>query len=254
MSRTHEALLRAEAKHESRHLKRYEPPNVEQKLLQLNLSKKQLANQNLSELIQSLHSINACIREPEVALDSYFDEAFFGRKDIITLLLKRKWLVLELIDSAVTNRNMKKIRSILQHVQNRKVRDNIEKSLLFLNRKNEILRNEYRSIAVLRADIQRTNKENPKALNGPPPLNAPNFDKKKSSQKDSKPLFGKESLPLIMTGGLIAIWGIGIALTHFLKIPVPVINEYAFLIILGFLLGMLSRLSPKRPTQKKENN
>ena len=107
MSRTREALLRAEARHESRYKKSQVPLDIEQNLLPLNLSEKQLANQNLSELIQSLQSINACIKEPALTLESHFKEASLSRENIIPVLLKRKWLVLELIDVAANDKSKK---------------------------------------------------------------------------------------------------------------------------------------------------
>ena len=252
MSRTHEALLRAEARHKSRYSKSHDPVNIEQKLLQLNLSEEDLANQNLSQLIQSLHSINACIREPSQAVDIYFDESSFSRKEIFSVLLKRKWLVLELIDTTVTDKNMKKIRSMLKHIQNNKIRATIEKRLSFLYRKNEILKKEYRSIAAFDAEQTKAIEEKEKAFKAPSLPNIQYNDMEESTPNESKSSMEQGSLSIIITGSLLAIWGVAITLTHFLEIPVPVISEYAFLVTLGFLLGILFRISQKGGSQKGE--
>jgi hypothetical protein len=156
MSRTHEALLRAEARHQSRYFKNYNPLDIEQKLLMLNLGKKQLADQTLSSLRRSLIRINECIKHPLASLGVYPDESLQSEEELkmafIPVLLKRKRLVLELIDTKVTDASILKIRSALKHMQNSRVRENIEKPLSWLHRKNQILKKEYDSISIFEKD------------------------------------------------------------------------------------------------------
>ena len=152
MSRTREALLNAEAEHSARYLKKYDHIDIEQKLLLLNLGKEQLTNQNLSELRQSYNCINECIKQPLLALDISLDESFARKEEIkfvfLPVLSKRKRLVLELIDKKVTAASIEKIRSALKHLQNKRIRAEIEKPLSWLDRKNQILKKEYHSLTI----------------------------------------------------------------------------------------------------------
>jgi hypothetical protein len=152
MSRTHEALLRAEAKRQSRYFDNYNPLDIEQKLLLLNLGKKQLRNQNLSNLKQSLIRINECIKQPFASFGISLEESSLSEKElkttILPVLLKRKRLVLELIDTKVTEASITRIRSALKLMQNSHVREKIEKPLSWLHRKNQFLRKEYDLISV----------------------------------------------------------------------------------------------------------
>ena len=62
MSRTHIALLRAEAEHKLKYQRKCDQLDIEPQLRRLNLGRKQLTNQKLSELRQSFDRINACIQ------------------------------------------------------------------------------------------------------------------------------------------------------------------------------------------------
>lgn len=252
MSRTHEALLRAEAKHESICSINHDDVDIEQKLLQLKLSSEDLENQNLSELTQSLHSINKCLKEPSIALDIDSDESFLGREDILPVLLKRKRLVLELIDTIITEKNIEKIRSVVKHIPNYEIQSTIEKHLSLLSRKNEILKKEYRSIAVLDAELPRTITGSKETSDTPSVSDSGSFDQEKATRKTPKSSMGHGSLSIIITASLLAFWGAAITLTRFLNVSVPVEQEYAFLVTLGFLLGILFRISQKARSEKKE--
>ena len=152
MSRTHEALLRAEASHQARYFTNYNPMDIEQKLLMLNLGKKQLADQTLSSLRRSLIRINECIKHPLESLGIYPDETLRSEAELkeafLPVLLKRKRMVLELIDTKVTDASILKIRSALKQMQNSRDREKIEKPLSWLHRKNQILKKEYDSISI----------------------------------------------------------------------------------------------------------
>jgi hypothetical protein len=252
MSRTHEALLRAEAKHELICSITHEDLDIEQKLLQLKLSREDLENQNLSELTQSLHSINKCLNEPSIALDKGSDGSSLGNQDILPVLLKRKRLVLELIDTIITEKNIDKIRSVLKHIPNYKIQDTIEKHLSILYRKNEILKKEYRSIAVLDAGFGKKINGSKETSDTAPASDAAPPDQEKSSGRAPKSSLGHGLVSIIITTSLLAIWGAAITLAHFLNFSVPVVQEYAFLVTLGFLLGILTRVSQKGGSGKKE--
>ena len=152
MSRTHIALLRAEVEHKLKYQKNCDQLDIEPQLRRLNLGKQQLASQNLSELRQSINRINACIQKPLSSLNIDLDELLQGKEELITaflpVLLKRKRLVLELIDTKVTDASIIKIRSALKHMRNSHARVKIEKPLSWLQRKNQFLKKEYHSIAV----------------------------------------------------------------------------------------------------------
>ena len=152
MSRTHEALMRAEATHRSRYFDNYNPLDIEQKLLLLNLGKKQLANQSLANLKQSLIRINECIKQPIASFGLISAECSWSEKELINaflpVLLKRKRLILELIDTKVTDASITKIRSALKLMQNSQVREQIEKPLSWLHRNNQFIRKEYFLISV----------------------------------------------------------------------------------------------------------
>ena len=253
MSRTHEALLRAEAKHESIcSITHEEDLDIEQKLLQLKLSKEDLENQNLSELTQSLHSINKCLNEPSIALDIGSGGPSVGNKDILPILLKRKRLVLELIDTIITEKNIDKIRSVLKHIPNYKIQTTIEKHLSILYRKNEILKKEYRSIAVLEAGLPKKLPGSKETSVTAPPSDTGSQGQDKASRRAPKSSRGNGLLSIIITASLLAIWGAAITLAHFLNFSLPVAQEYAFLVTLGFLLGILFRVSQKGGSGKKE--
>jgi hypothetical protein len=252
MSRTHEALLRAEAKHESIRSITHEDLDIEQKLLQLKLSREDLENQNLSELTQSLHSINKCLNEPSIALDIGSDGSSSGNEDILPVLLKRKMLVLELIDTIINEKNIDKIRSVLKHIPNHKIQETIEKHLSILYRKNEILKKEYRSIAVLDAGLAKTIAGSKEISDTAPAADAGSADQEKAAHSAPKSSLGHGLLSIVITASLLAIWGAAIALAHFLNFSVPVVLEYAFLVALGFLLGILFRVSQKGGSGERE--
>ena len=152
MSRTHIALLRAEAEHKLNYQTNCDQLDIKPQLRRLNLGKQQLASQNLSELRQSIHSINECIKRPLSSLNLDIDESLQGKEALLMallpILLKRKRRVLELIDAKVTEASIIKIRSALRHMQNSHDRVKIEKPLSWLQRKNQLLKKEYHSIAV----------------------------------------------------------------------------------------------------------
>ncbi|MBT8369767.1 MAG: hypothetical protein KJO34_02320 [Deltaproteobacteria bacterium] len=151
MSRTHIALLRAEAEHKLKYQKNCDQLDIEPQLRRLNLGKQQLARQNLSELRQSINRINACIQKPLSSLNIDLNEFLQGKEELITaflpVLLKRKRLVLELIDTKVTDASIIRIRSALKHMGNSHARAKIEKPLAWLQRKNQFLKKEYHSIS-----------------------------------------------------------------------------------------------------------
>jgi hypothetical protein len=196
MSRTHEALLRAEAKHQSRYFNNYNPLDIERKLLLLNLGKKQLGNQSLSNLRQSLIRINECIEQPFASFGISLDESSLSEKElktaILPVLLKRKRLVLELIDTKVTEASITRIRSALKLMQNSHVRERIEKPLSWLHRKNQFLRREYDLMSVfekegaaITGETQESFDESAESCNyyfGQP--------KKYSTDRNPYPLFG----------------------------------------------------------------
>ncbi len=241
MSRTYEALLQAEAKHKSKYSKNHDYLDIEQKLLQLNLSKEHLVNQNLSELVQSLNAINTCIAEPSTALDINSDDSFLSRQDILPVFLKRKRLILELIDTAVTDNSIKRIRSVLNHIQNKNIRNRIEKPLSLLNRKNEILKKEYQSIAVFETECAMAAAESEKTFDAPSVSHTQSSKHEEKARTEPKSFWGHGLLSILITGSLLAIWGVAITFTYFLKIPSPIIQVYAFFVTLGFLFGILFR-------------
>jgi hypothetical protein len=192
MSRTHEALLRAEATRQSRYFDNYNPLDIEQKLFLLNLGKKQLAKQSLSNLKQSLIRINECIKQPLASFGISPDESSLSEKElktaILPTLLKRKRLVLELIDTKVTEASIIKIRSALKHMQNSHVREKIEKPLSWLHRKNQFLRKEYDLLSVFekeRATVSDTSRES--SGESPESYNY-YFDQQKKYSTDSRPV------------------------------------------------------------------
>ena len=88
MSRTHEALLRAEAKREAIYCKTQGCSEIEQKMLQLKLGREELEGQNLSELTQSLHTINKFLKEPSKALKINSSDSSLKLEDILPILLR----------------------------------------------------------------------------------------------------------------------------------------------------------------------
>lgn len=196
MSRTHEALLRAEAKHQSRYFDNYNPLDIEKKLLLLNLGKKQLANQGLSNLKQSLIRINECIKQPCASFGISPDESSLSEKElkaaILPVLLKRKRLVLELIDTKVTDASITRIRSALKLMQNSQIREKIEKPLSWLHRKNQFLRKEYDLISVFEKERTAVTDEVQESFDE----SSESYDyyfnqqKKYSADRNPYPLFG----------------------------------------------------------------
>jgi hypothetical protein len=251
MSRTHEALLRAEAKHEAICSMLNGPLDIEQKLLELKLGKEDLENQNLTELTQSLHSINKCLNEPSIALDIESEESLLRREDILPALIKRKRFVLELMDTMITEKNVVKIRSLLKQVQNRKMQAKIERYLSILYRKNEILKKEYRSIENLDAQLPVTITENTKNIDTSPVYEDQAADRNKAAQSAPKSSSRHGFLSIIITAALLAFLGTSITVAHFLNFTVPAVQEYAFLVTLGFLMGIMFRISQKGNSEKK---
>ena len=168
MSRTHEALLRAEANHQTRYFNNYNPLDIEKKLSLLNLGKKQLANQSLSNLKQSLIRINECIEHPFASFGISPDESSLREEVLksafLPVLLKRKRLILELIDTKVTEASITKIRSALKLMQNSHVREKIEKPLSWLHRKNQFIKKEYDLISVFENERSTSTGEMPESL------------------------------------------------------------------------------------------
>ena len=150
MSRTHIALLRAEAEHKLKYQRKCDQLDIEPQLRRLNLGRKQLTSQKLSELRQSFDRINACIQKPLSCLNIGVDDLLQEKEELIAefmpVLLKRKRLVLELIDTKVTEASISKIRSALKYMENSHARAKIEKPLSWLQRKNQLLKKEYHSI------------------------------------------------------------------------------------------------------------
>ena len=196
MSRTHEALLRAEAKHQSRYFNNYNPLDIEQKLLLLNLGKKQLRNQSLSNLKQSLIRINECIKQPLASFGISLDETSMSEKELKTAilpsLLKRKRLVLELVDTKVTEASITRIRSALKLMQNSHVREKIEKPLSWLHRKNQFLRKEYDLISVFEKEGTARTDEAQESFDasGKPRNYYYSQSKNYSTDRNPYPLFG----------------------------------------------------------------
>ena len=251
MSLTHEALLRAEAKHDAVYSKTHDQLDSERKLLQLKLGREDLANQSLPELIQSLHAINKCLEEPSIAFEMDSEHSSPGSNDIPRVLLKRKWLVLELIDTIITEKNDAKIRSVISQVQNTNIQKTVKKYLSFLYRKNEILKKEFRSIAAL-------DKEDPAAIDASEEKavalsasGAKSLDQEKEARNTSKSQSRPGFLPIVVIISLLAFWGAAIVLTHFLDLSIAAVWEYAVLLSIGFLLGVLLGTTQRNRSTKK---
>jgi len=257
MGRTHEALRRAEAKFESKYsADNHVDFDVQQKLNQMNLSEEKLAKQNLSELMQSLTSLNECISQPlsafEVDSGGSFHKKMKFENTVIPVLLKRKRLVLELINSMVNDIGIKKIRSALKLIESKPLRAKIKKPLLLLQRKNDFLKKEYDAIEKIAKDQARVAFEThkpPNEISGPYPRSSSQH--KKASNK-TRSLWQPGSFAVLLIGVLVTIWGAAIAFSHYLGLPSPTIQEYAFLVALGFFLGIVFRKSQKGGNTEKD--
>ena len=255
MGRTHEALRRAEAKFESKYSDNHVDVDVQQKLEQMNLSEEKLAKQNLSELLQSLNSLNECIRQPLLALEVDSSESFHSRMKFenkaIPILLKRKRLVLELIDSMVNDIGVKKIRSMLKHIENKSLRTKIKKPLLLLQRKNAFLKKEYDAIKKIAKDQTIVTFKTHKPNNGNSGSYPRSTTQHKKSNNKTRSLWDPGSFAILLIGILVTIWGTAIVFIHYLGLPSPAIQEYAFLVALGFFFGIALRKSRKSSKTKK---
>lgn len=255
MGRTHEALRKAEAKFESKYSDNHVDVDVQQKLEQMNLSEEKLAKQNLSELLQGLNTLNECISQPLLAFEVDSSESFHSRMKFenaaVPVLLKRKRLVLELIDTMVNDIGVKKIRSVLKHIESKSLRTKIKKPLLLLQRKNVFLKKEYDAIEKIAKDQTIVTFKTHKPYNEISGSYPRSSGQHKKTNNKTRSLWEPGSFAIFLIGILVTLWGTAIVVLHYLGLPSPVIQEYAFLVALGFFFGIALRKSQKSSKTKK---
>lgn len=255
MSRTHEALRRAEANLKKKNLQethsekngqiqsieqletqRLLTQKLEARLTDLGLSEDQILNQNLKEIGLSLNQINKCIASPKSSLNIQIEnpEADFS-KDFMPILIERNKLILNRFDELLSKKKYQNINKLLNKITDQGIKTSLEKNINALYLKDKILTKEYQKLEQLRLTIYREPQPNLNQV-------SQEVDEKRETPKKSRRL--RKFLGILLIGTLLILLTFFIALAPFLDIQVPNILNIAFFILLGFFFGLtIARLA-----------
>jgi hypothetical protein len=246
MSRTHEALRRAEANFQKRDSQvKYSEPNeqlelaeaLETCLLDLGLSEKQISNQDLKQIKINLKQLDQCIANPKISLNIQVNDSETDyTRVILPILIDRKKFLLRRFNDLVIKRKYHNIRVLLNKVTDNSIKTPLEKIINDLYIKDKILEKEYKKLEQLLstiADKKQKKKDEPHAdVHQNQPIEAEKKTPKKSIRI-------RDSLGIFILGVLLMCLTLYIAIAPLVSISVPSSLNIAFFIILGFFFGLI---------------
>jgi hypothetical protein len=255
MSRTHEALRRAEVnfqkkKFEQKYLRPIEQTGkepiekidisekIETSLAGLALSEKQILSQDLKEIRQSLKKIDQCIINPKKSLNihaNHFETNHY--KAALSILIDRKKLLLNRFNDLVTKRKYYIIKKLAKNIADDSIKSLFEKIINDLYIKDKILQKEYHKLdqMLLNIDDKQQNKKNEvyaEICNKEP------LETEKEEPRKSIRIQLRDNLGILTLGVLLGCLSLFIAIAPLVGITVSNFLNIAFFALIGVVLGL----------------
>lgn len=245
MSRTHEALRRAEANLEKKTFeKKYPEPvkqlelieKIETCLISLGLSEKQILNQNLQEIRQSLKKIEACIIDPAKSLNIRADHSETDHYNIaLSILVNRKKLLLNRYNNLVNKIKYYHINKLISDIAEDDIRSSLGKKIRDLYVKDKVLEKEYSKLDEMLRTINSKQHKKKDEVYAEIPKTEPIETKKEVAKKSIRL---RDSLGILILGILLGCLTLLIALAPFVGVSVPSSLNVTFFVLIGFFLGL----------------
>ena len=245
MSRTHEALLRAEANFQKKNIQeKYSEPlgqlelieKIESGLLRLALSEKQILNQDLKEIKRSLKQIEQCMIHPITSFNIQADSSKADHsKAVLSILIDRKKLLLNRFNELINIRKYYNIKKLSKNISEDRIRSSIEKIINELYLKDKVLKKEYTKLdqmyRAIKDEKQTKKKESYVDIDNKQPE-----ETEKQGQRKSIRL--RDSVKILILGVLLGCCTLFIAIAPFVGVSVPSSLNIAIFLLLGFFLGL----------------
>jgi hypothetical protein len=245
MSRTHEALRRAEANLEKKTFeKKYSEPTKQSELIGkietflegLGLSEKQILNQNLREIRHSLKKIEACIVDPAKSLNIKSDRLEIDHNNIaLSILVNRKKIMLNRYNDLVSKIKYYDINKLINDIAEDEIRSSLGKKIRDLYVKDKILEREHNRLDEMLRTINSQQHKKRDEVYTEIPKTEPTETQKKVA-KESIRL--RDSLGILILGILLGCLTLFIASAPFVGISVPSSLNIAFFVLIGLFLGL----------------
>ena len=245
MSRTHEALRRAEANFQKETFKEnYSEPlkqlelieKIESGLLGLALSEKQILNQDLKEIKRSLKQIEHCMIDPRTSFNIQVDNSEADPiKAVLSILIDRKKLLLNRFNELINIRKYYNIKKLSKNISEDRIRSSIEKIINELYIKDKVLKKEYTKLDQMYRAI-KDKKQTKKDDSYVEIDNKQPGETEKQGQRKSIRL--RDSMNILILGALLGCLTLFIAIAPIVGISVPSSLNVAFFLLLGFFLGL----------------
>jgi hypothetical protein len=153
MSRTYDALHRAEKNYARKRLPESQYENIESLLVELGLGEEHILKQNYGQLKQSYNRINLFIERPQSFFKLQTEKKTLSKipdcQILQKVLLIRKKHILGCFDKLITDKKLKIINQLAKKICDSQIRLAIEKILKDLQVKNDLLMKEYEKIVHL---------------------------------------------------------------------------------------------------------
>lgn len=246
MSRTHEALRRAEANFQKRNSQiKYSEPigrielieRLETCLLDLRLSEKQILNQDLKEIRLSLRQIDRCIINPKTSFNIQVNDSETDHhRVILSILIDRKKLLLKRFNDLVSKIKYYNISVLLKKITDSSIKTSLEKMIKDLYIKDKILEKEHKKLEQLLSTIDD---EQPKKKDDISSEIHKNEQLEVKNETPKTSIRIRDSLGILILGFLLMCLTLFVAGASFAGIPVPSSLNIAFFILLGFFFGLI---------------
>jgi hypothetical protein len=245
MSRTYEALRRAESNFQKKKLEDiYSEPNepielnekIETYLIDLGLSEKQIFSQNLREIRQSLEKIEQYIINPAKSLNIKSDYTeTYNYQIALSILVNRKKLLLNRYNDLVNKIKYNHINKLIKNIAEVDIRSSLRKIIRDLCVKDKILEREYKKLnemlLTINSEQHKKKGEVYAEISKTEPVEAEKEFPKKSIRL-------RDSLGILILGVILGCLTLLIALAPFLEISVPSSLNIAFFVLIGFFFGL----------------
>ena len=153
MSKTHEALRRAEKIYESKRTRESLYENIESSLVEHGLGEEHILKQNFGQLKRSFNRVNALIKRPQSFFKLQTEKDTTSKIPDSTFLLKvlliRKKLILGCVDKLIIETKLKILLQLVKKISDNQIRLAVEKILKDLKFKDAFLMKEYNKIVQL---------------------------------------------------------------------------------------------------------
>ncbi|MGD2097860.1 MAG: hypothetical protein PVG35_09785 [Desulfobacterales bacterium] len=255
MSRTHEALRRAEVNFQKKNFEqKYLRPveqvrkkpiekidlseKIETSLAGLALSEKQILSQDLKEIRQSLKKIEQCIMEPKTSLNIHANDSETNHSiAALSILIDRKKLLLNRFNDLVTKRKYYIIKKLTKNIADDSIRSSFEKIVNDLYIKDKILQKEYHKLdqMLLTIDAKQQDKKNEvyAEISDKEPIETEKEEPRKTIRTRLR-----DSLGILTLGILLGCLSLFIAIAPLVGVTISNVLSFACFALIGVVLGL----------------